>query len=346
VSESTALVQRESWGGAAERGLQARQEREDIVSRVLRPESDKGAGDGDFGIIPGTKKPTLLKPGAEKITDSLNLYPDYEPLRVIEDFDRPLFHYQYRCTLRARGTDAAATTGIGSCNSMESRYRWRSANRVCPKCGQETLFKSKNQGEGFYCWAKKGGCAATFAEKDPAVTGQIVGKVANDDPYSIVNTVDKMAQKRSLVAAVLNLGFSEQFTQDVEDNPSAFGGHSEQEEAPGPAPRATEAPSRQWPARGVPPPHAASAHPPDAPVWRGKIVKMETKEGTTNNKPWTLFKFTGTDGETFGTFSDTTAEALTKLDGLLVEIVYEAKKNGNHILEFRDVTEQEAPFGE
>lgn len=79
-------------------------------------------------------------------------------------------------------------------------------------------------------------------------------------------------------------------------------------------------------------------------VWRGKLVKMDMKEGMTNNKPWTLFKFTAADGQTFGTFSDTIATDLSKLDGHFVEIVYEAKKNGNHIVEFRDVTTDEAPF--
>ena len=117
-------------------------------------------------------------------------------------------------------------------------------------------------------------------------------------------------------------------------------GGQPQEEASGPAPRANQATSRQWPARGVPPPSAVDA----SPVWRGKFKGMTTKDGETNGKPWTLFKFTGTDGQSFGTFSDTVAQGLTALDGKFVEIVYEAKKNGNHIIEYRDVTEEEAPF--
>jgi len=82
------------------------------------------------------------------------------------------------------------------------------------------------------------------------------------------------------------------------------------------------------------------------PVWRGKLVKMDTKDGSTNGKNWRLFKFTGADGQAFGTFSDTVAEGIAKLDGHFVEIVYEEKKNGNHIVEYRDVTMEEAPFDE
>jgi hypothetical protein len=201
------------WGGAADRGLKARQERQNIISRVLK--------DGpDFGTIPGTPKPTLLKPGAEKIADCLNLYPDYEPIQVIEDFDKPLFFYRYRCILRQRGSDAVIATGIGSCNSMEDRYRWRKAERVCPSCGKAAIIKGKAEyGGGFLCFKKKDGCGAKFKEDDQGIVSQEVGKAPNPDLHSQVNTIDKMAQKRALVAAALNLGFSEQFTQDLEDTP-------------------------------------------------------------------------------------------------------------------------------
>ena len=82
------------WGGAAQRGLRAREERGRIIDSVLRPGLD-----ADYGVIPGTKKPTLLKPGAEKIADCLDLYPDYESMEEIADFDKPMFFYRYRCRL-------------------------------------------------------------------------------------------------------------------------------------------------------------------------------------------------------------------------------------------------------
>ena len=53
----------------------------------------------DYGTIPGTKKPTLLKPGAEKLCRLFSLRPSYELIHFITDFDKPLFHYHYRCTL-------------------------------------------------------------------------------------------------------------------------------------------------------------------------------------------------------------------------------------------------------
>lgn len=113
----------------------------------------------------------------------------------------------------------------------------------------------------------------------------------------------------------------------------------------GAAPEQPNAPRREWPAKGVPAPSPAKVV--DAvPVWRGKLGAVDIKSGETNKKPWTIYKFTGDDGQVFATFSETIATGLVALDKRYVEIVYEARKNGNHIVEYRDVTKEEAPFGE
>lgn len=210
--EAPPALRPESWAGAASRGLEARREREAIVAQVLKQGPD-------YNTIPGCgTKPTLLKPGAEKVADSLNLYPDYESVVTVEDWERPLFHYRYRCMLRTRGAGEVVATGIGSCNSKENKYRWRTLEKFCPNCGNATIIKGREEyGGGWLCYKKKGGCGAKFADGDAQIEGQQAGRVENDDVFSQINTIDKMAQKRSLVAAVLNLGFSEQFTQDLED---------------------------------------------------------------------------------------------------------------------------------
>ena len=180
--------------------------------------------DTDFGVVPGTgdkAKPTLLKPGAEKLVTFFGLAPVFVAERVTEDFGddghEPLFFYRYRCELYRNGVMMG--TGIGSCNSRESKYRYRNGERTCPNCGKATIIKGKAEyGGGWICFAKKGGCGAKFAENDPAIAGQAVGKVPNPDVADLVNTIDKMAQKRALIAAVLiAVNASEFFTQDVED---------------------------------------------------------------------------------------------------------------------------------
>ncbi|HEV3332032.1 MAG TPA: hypothetical protein VG096_13665 [Bryobacteraceae bacterium] len=85
--------------------------------------------DQDFGEIPGTHKPTLLKPGAEKLCNFFGLEPEFTP--IVEDVDwtgaqhvGEVFCYaRYRCRLLREGRVVGA--GEGSSNSWESKYRYR-----------------------------------------------------------------------------------------------------------------------------------------------------------------------------------------------------------------------------
>lgn len=83
---------------------------------------EKNLNDGqDFGVIPGTNKPTLLKPGAEKIQMLMGVTSEYEVTTKIEDYERGFFAYMVRCTLSKGGTKI--TEGLGSANTKEKRYR-------------------------------------------------------------------------------------------------------------------------------------------------------------------------------------------------------------------------------
>lgn len=193
--------------------------RKDIVKSMVTGEVLRAGV--DFGIIPGTDKPTLLKPGAERLCSAFHLDPYFDTVSAIEDFDKPLFFYRVRCHLIHVETRLEIATGIGSCNSKESKYRWRNQNRVCPKCGKETIITGKKEyGGGYLCYQKKGGCGTKFADNAPEIVNQTIGQIENDDVFSIVNTIDKMAQKRALIGAVLiGANASEFFTQDLEDMP-------------------------------------------------------------------------------------------------------------------------------
>src|ERR671938_678900 len=74
------------------------------------------------------------------------------------------------------------------------------------------------------CFRKQGGCGAKYADGDQAIEGQQTGRVFNPDIADQVNTIQKIGQKRSLVAAVLiAVNASEFFTQDIEDFPPRAG---------------------------------------------------------------------------------------------------------------------------
>jgi hypothetical protein len=175
----------------------------------------------DYGLIPGSDKKTLLKPGAEKMSSFFNLAPAFEDIEKVEDWTgelhggEPFFYYRIRCHMY--NGERRIASADGSCNSWEKKYRYRQATRVCPACGQPAIFKSKDKPE-WYCWSKKGGCGAKFSLSEKLITDQEVGQVINPDVAEQVNTILKMAQKRALVAVTLiATGTSEYFTQDIED---------------------------------------------------------------------------------------------------------------------------------
>lgn len=78
-----------------------------------------------YGVIPGTKgKPSLLQPGAEKIAYMFKLVPSYTVERT--DFGGGHREYQVTCTLASRAGGEVMGYGLGTCSTLESKYRYRS----------------------------------------------------------------------------------------------------------------------------------------------------------------------------------------------------------------------------
>lgn len=174
----------------------------------------------DYGIIPGCAKPTLLKPGAETLNVTFGLRPILNPATDIKEVELPNEHRQYQVTvhiLSINGQEIA--TGVGSCSTMESKYRYRKADQKCPKCGKQTIRKgSKQYGGGWYCNKKDGGCGEKFKDGDPLIENQEMGRIEYDNPADYYNTCLKIAKKRALVDGTINAtAVSHIFTQDIED---------------------------------------------------------------------------------------------------------------------------------
>ena len=197
----------------------------------------------DYGKIPGVNKPVLLKPGAEKLAEIYGYSLMITITKRIEDWERGFFHYETRCDVISRRSGAVIGMGVGSCNSMEGRYRWRDAQRVCPACNVAAIIKGREEyGGGWLCYGKKGGCGAKFGDKDETIIGQTQGKVENDDIYTLVNTILKMSSKRSKVDAVISVTRSSAlFTQDVEDTVGAPAAQPAQASTSGAKPAAAPA---------------------------------------------------------------------------------------------------------
>jgi len=258
----------------------------------------------DFGIIPGTDKPTLLKPGAEKLTSLFGLSPRFEIVEKATDWTgeqhdgEPFFYFQYRCKLFYG--EWVAGEGIGSCNSWEKKYRYRKAEPVCPQCGAMAIKKSKypprNNPQavpGWYCYAKAGGCGAEFGAKDPAIIDQPRGDVPNPSVADGVNTVDKMAQKRALIAATLiAVNASEFFTQDMED--MDFGHIIDAEiieHDPKPSPVSEPVKAQPKPAQPKPQPSATSGN--GGKDWRKETLAAKTLNEFCNRAAFLLTDYNG-----------------------------------------------------
>lgn len=229
--------------------------------------------DADYAVIPGSKKKVLLKAGAEKLANFFGLSPLYE--RVDEkmdltgrDYGEPLYYVCYKCTLMRNGHIMAQ--GEGSANSLEAkfRYRWVQEKDLPPGANKEALPKrgsvititefefgiNKAETTGKYgkpaeYWerfkraiesgeAKKGerdtsrGKSVTWSVQEDAT----LYRINNPEMPDVINTCQKLGQKRAFVSAVLGAtGASQFFTPDLEDSleappPSSQVDHGEPED--------------------------------------------------------------------------------------------------------------------
>lgn len=211
-------------------GLQAAKEQQTILGLFVRDVMTEGI---DYGTIPGTEKivngqkvpnRTLLKPGAEKLIALFKCSPKFH-IRRREDPDNGIYAYEFRCEIYS-AAGALVAEGFGSASSMESKHRWRTAQRVCPKCKgsfiQVSKFEDKSGGEfgvgSYYCFQKLGGCGVKYKAGDKSIEDQKLGRTENPDMADVANSVLKMAKKRSMVDAALALSrCSDLFGQDLED---------------------------------------------------------------------------------------------------------------------------------
>lgn len=162
--------------------------------------------DVHFGVIPGTDKPTLLKPGAEKICLTFRLAVGLDVKQT--ELGNGHREYETRCTLTSP-SGRVVGQGIGVCSTMESkfRYRWDSTGKPVPKEYWESRDPALLGGPQ-YVARKKGQEWLVFQ------------RVEHDNPADYYNTCAKMSKKRAHVDATITAtAASDIFAQDVEDLP-------------------------------------------------------------------------------------------------------------------------------
>jgi hypothetical protein len=136
-------------------------------------------GEGDYGVIPGTKKRCLFKQGAEKLQRLFRLGCRFRATMQEVDKAANFAMFTYRCEIYLLETGMTIAECEGSANSQEDKYRER------------TVWKKNSKG-----------VSESTKEETPI--------------FNVLNTLQKMAQKRAMIGAtILATGASEYFTQDV-----------------------------------------------------------------------------------------------------------------------------------
>jgi hypothetical protein len=190
--------------------------------------------DRDYGVIPGTgNKPTLLKPGAERLLISFGLYAEAHIVEQQVEHDKSnVFSFKKwvdQPTEPSRADkDRLKAMGLGRNRKTDSGWKWQTS-----ELEEGTSF-------GLYRYVVR-------TDLKLRTTGETVGTGIGScstleskymrAPRDYENTVLKMAKKRSLIDATLStLGLSERFTQDVEDLKEVIQAERGEDVKPEPAP--------------------------------------------------------------------------------------------------------------
>jgi hypothetical protein len=156
--------------------------------------------DQDYGVIQGTEKPTLLKPGAEKLCELYGYAPVIKSIEEEKNIETGFYRARVTVALVHRRSGVTVAEGVGEANTMEGRYRWRWVSEWklpegVNKNGLYHEIRTDKNGKKYKMY-----------------------RLENQDPWTLWNTVLKMAKKRALIDATLSATRSSGiFTQDVED---------------------------------------------------------------------------------------------------------------------------------
>ena len=179
-------------GGVQALTIGAMKERVALVLELMANVLEEGK---DYGRIPGTDKPTLYKPGAEKLCVAFQLAAEEPRTEDLSTDDQ--IRYRLGVPITAPHGRLLAV-GVGEASTAEEKYRWRKP--VCDEEWDETPAHLRREK-----WFK-------------GKTGPYKGKQVRTSPADLANTALKMAHKRALVHGVLlATGASSVFNQDLED---------------------------------------------------------------------------------------------------------------------------------
>lgn len=170
---------------------------QEVMRAVMKP-------DVHYGKIPGTDKPTLYKAGAEVLCMVFRVAASYE---VIDMSTADTVRYRANCIGTHQINGIVLGSGLGEASSGEEKYKWRKA------VNKEEWEESPANMRRIKHARGKGG--TTYKQEQ-----------IRTEPADLANTILKMANKRAMMAMVLNVtAASDCFAQDLEDMDAALREH-------------------------------------------------------------------------------------------------------------------------
>jgi hypothetical protein len=189
-----------------------------------------GMSETDWKAAPAEKRksPALYKSGVELLLKLMRFTPAIE--YVIEYGDpkneiEPAIRVRATCRIHQDNLDGPIVAmGVGTANSWETKYRWRSGKMKCPDCGNDQMRFQREakrgdfEGKAIYWCPPDTGCGRDWLAADPGIANQGRGRVPNPDALDLENTLVKIAAKRSRTdGTILATQSSDIWTQDTED---------------------------------------------------------------------------------------------------------------------------------
>lgn len=234
-----------------------------------------------YGTIPGTPKPTLYKPGAEKLLTTFQIAADPKEVIDLSTGDE----VRYRVFVQGASQISGVVLGgaWGECSSNEEKYRWRK-----PVCDEE--FDETPEDQRRAVW-KKGQGGKPYKAKQ-----------VRTSPADVANTILQMATKRGLIPMTrVVLACSDIFDQDLEDMPeelreSLLEHDADDTKAPMTPPQRRS--QQASPAAAAPPPAGATT-----------VKSVVPRNGETNGRKWILYIVTFDDGREASTLEEGIAKA-------------------------------------
>ena len=195
-----------------------------LIQEVMKEVMEEGT---HWGTIPGCKLPSLYKAGAEKLIMTFRLVPEID----VEVIELPNEHREYRTKVTIfSATGNKLGTGVGSCTTMEGKYRFRTGEKTVTDKPVPKEYWSLRKTAPADAQALIGkGNSTKKVDGDWFITSGGGDKVEHDNPADYYNTCLKMSKKRGVSDAVLTVtAASDIFTQDIEDMPEVIPGAADQ----------------------------------------------------------------------------------------------------------------------